>query len=258
VVAQAEGRHRFLIDYAKIRHAEGRGSETSEYYRALPFADLTGNNSAQWQVRARTFEFFKRAILPARPCDVLDLGAGNCWLSYRLAEMHHSPVAADIFSDSCDGLRSSRHYPVRFPVVEADFDRLPFQSARFDLAVFNSSIHYSADYARTLAEARRCLRLGGRVVILDSPVYRRREHGEAMRAERQEFFERQYGQRSEALGSIEYLDLDTLGALSQELHISWTIYRPWYGLNWHLRPLRARLKGRRPPSRFWILVGAFG
>ena len=37
-------RKQFLQDYGKIRAAEGRASSDSEYYRALPFADLTGRN----------------------------------------------------------------------------------------------------------------------------------------------------------------------------------------------------------------------
>jgi SAM-dependent methyltransferase len=250
-------RRQFLEAYAKIRYAEGRGSEDSAYYRALPFADLTGRNSAQWRIRARTFEYFSRRILPSRGCDILDLGAGNCWLSHRLAELGHAPVAVDIFTDARDGLGAARHYPTHFPVIESGFDDLPFPAAQFDLAVFNSSIHYSSDYAGTLAEARRCLRPEGRVVILDSPIYRRREHGEAMRAERQASFERRHGLRSEALGSIEFFDLETLHDLERELSLTWEIHRPWYGLRWHLRPARALLKRQRPPSRFWILVGRF-
>ena len=57
-------RQQFLEDYARIRAAEGRGSEDSAYYRALPFFDPTGRNSAQWRIRARTFKYFKRKILP--------------------------------------------------------------------------------------------------------------------------------------------------------------------------------------------------
>jgi SAM-dependent methyltransferase len=245
-------RRQFLEDYAKIRAAEGRGSEDSAYYRALPFSD-----SAQWHIRARTFKYFKGKILPRSTCDILDLGAGNCWLSYRLAEMHHRPVAVDIFSDPRDGLGAARHYPVSFPVIECGFDDLPFPAAQFDLAVFNSSIHYSPDYVRTLSEARRCLRADGRVVILDSPMYKRREHGQAMRIERQISFELQHGFRSEALGSIEFFDLEMLKDLEHKLSLTWEIHRPWYGWRWHLRPLRALLKGQRPPSRFWILVGKF-
>lgn len=253
----ADTRRQFLNDYARIRSAEGRGSEESEYYRALPFADLSGRNSDQWRIRARTFRYFLNRVLPRQRSTVLDLGAGNCWLSYRLAELRHRPVAVDIFSDPRDGLRAARHYPVSFPTAEADFDRLPFGNASFDLVVFNASFHYSSDYARTLAEARRCLRPEGRVVILDSPVYKRSEHGEQMRAERQVFFEQQHGFRSEALRSIEFLDEPMLDALARDLRLTWRIHRPWYGFGWMLRPWKARLKGRRPPSRFWILEATF-
>ena len=250
-------RHQFLEDYGRIRAAEGRGSCDDAYYQALPFDDLTGRNRDQWRIRARSFQYFVRRILPKPPCRVLDIGAGNCWFSNRLAQMGHRPVAVDIFTDANDGLRASAHYATRFPVIEAEFDRLPFAEAHFDLAVFNSSIHYSQDYARTLAETSRCLRPGGSVVIVDSPVYFKREHGERMRQERRAFFQRQYGFASDALGSVEFFDLDELSRLARELRLHWTIYRPWYGWRWHLRPILARLRGHRPPSHFWILAGRF-
>jgi SAM-dependent methyltransferase len=253
----AQARRQFLDDYGRIRSAEGRGSEESAYYRALPFADVTGRNAGQWRIRARTFRYFKRRVLGDAHCSVLDLGAGNCWLSYRLAEMRHQPVAVDIFSDPRDGLAAARHYPVEFPLVESDFDRLPFPDAAFDLVVFNASFHYSSDYSRTLAEARRCLRPAGRVLILETPVYRLRQHGEWMRSERQVYFEQQHGFRSEALRSIEFLDEPMLDQLARDLGITWKIHRPWYGLGWMLRPWKARICGRRPPSRFWILEGTF-
>ena len=253
----AEARRQFLEDYGRIRSAEGRGSDESAYYRALPFTDVTDRNAAQWRIRARTFRYFVQHLLPRSCSKVLDLGAGNCWLSYRLAELRHQPVAVDIFADHRDGLRAARHYPVFIPVVEADFDQLPFVKASFDLVVFNASFHYSPDYIRTLIEARRCLRPEGRVVILDSPVYKCSQHGEQMRAERQTFFERRHGFRSEALRSIEFLDEPMLGQLARDLRLTWRIHRPWYGFGWMLRPWKARLARRRPPSRFWILEGTF-
>ena len=144
----AGARRQFLDDYARIRSAEGRGSNESAYYRALPFTDLSGRNSEQWRIRARTYRYFVDRVLPRQRSKVLDLGAGNCWLSYRLAESGHEPVSVDIFSDPRDGLGAARHYPVPFPTVEADFDRLPFTDSSFDLVVFNASVHYSPDYGR--------------------------------------------------------------------------------------------------------------
>jgi ubiquinone/menaquinone biosynthesis C-methylase UbiE len=258
-----EMRRQFLKDYSRIRRAEGRGSDDPEYFRALPYRDLTGKNSRQWSIRARTYGHFERLVLAeieketARPLDILDAGAGNGWMSYRLTLRDHKPVALDIFPDYCDGLRSTRHYPRRFPCVEAEFDELPFRDAVFDLAIYNCSIHYSTDYRRTLSEARRCLRSSGRVVIMDSPVYRLPEHGEQMRTERHDLFARQFGFRSDAVPSIEYFDEAMLDSLSRDLNIEWRRSRPWYGLGWAFRPWKARLASRRPPSQFFILVGSF-
>jgi SAM-dependent methyltransferase len=256
-------RHQFLQAYARIRHAEGRGSEEPAYYHALPDRDLTGTNCAQWRIRARSYHHFADTVLAemerqsGRPLDIVDLGAGNGWLSYRLSQRRHRVVALDIFPDARDGLGALTHYAMRLQGVLAEFDHLPFREASFDLAIYNSSFHYSSDYRRTLAEARRCLRASGRVVIVDSPLYRRAEHGERMRAERQASFEAVYGFRSEALRSIEFLDENMLAELARELDIEWRFSQPWYGWNWALRPWKARLRGGRPPSRFGVLLGRF-
>jgi SAM-dependent methyltransferase len=258
-----EMRRQFLKDYSRIRRAEGRGSSDPEYYRALPYRDITGKNAAQWAIRAKSYRHFEELVLPVieqeagRPLDILDLGAGNGWMSYRLSLRKHRLVALDIFADQSDGLRAARYYPVPFPCVEAEFDQLPFADESVDLVIYNSSLHYSTDYHRTLGEARRCLRRQGRFVIVDSPVYKCPEHGVRMRNERHEQFERQYGFRSDSLPSIEFFDEATLDRLARELNIEWTRTRPWYGVGWALRPLKARLHSRRPPSQFLILTGRF-
>ena len=160
---------KFLCEYMKIRHAEGRGSHDPAYYRALPFQD------GQWRIRAVTYKFLESRLLPEQALDILDIGAGNGWLSNRLAQKGHRPVAVDIFTDGLDGLGAAQHYGMSFPLVEAEFDRLPFVGRQFDWAIFNCSLHYSTDYRRTLEEALRCLRPHGQILILDSPVYKRRD-----------------------------------------------------------------------------------
>lgn len=261
--ADTLARKQFLEEYRQVRYSEGRGSESSAYYRALPFRDLSGRNSAMWAMRAKTYSYFERNVLfpmereMRRPLDILDLGAGNCWFSYRVSLRGHRPVAVDIFSDALDGLGAARHYPKPILTVEADFAQTPFPPASFDLAVFNASLHYSTGYLQTLAEARRCLRPSGSVIVLDSPLYRRREHGLRMVEEKRAAFLKRYGFRSDAIPSMEFLDFAMLRTLQQDLGIHWRIYKPWYGFSWHLRPAKAWLQRRRPPSRFWILAGRF-
>ena len=256
---------RFLEEYSSIRDAEGRGSQNADYYLALPYADLTGKHTGQWSIRGRSYRYLEDRLLPAlageRSLDILDLGAGNGWLSYRLSLKGHRSVATDIRIDARDGLAASRHYLQRlgngFPLVEAEFDLLPFSDSQFDLAVFNSSFHYSTNYLRTLEEARRVLRPSGRVVILDSPLYRRAEHGDKMRVEKHREFEARYGFRSDTIPSIEFLHEGALEELADCLHLTWQVHRPWYGWSWHLRPWKARIRGRRPPASFRILVATW-
>ncbi len=262
---QAATRQRFLEDYVKIRHAEGRGSQDAAYYFALPYRDVTGRLNDQWKIRGASYRYLERKVLPAierraaRPLRIADLGAGNCWMSYRLALRGHRPVAIDILTDPLDGLAAGVHYQQQtaFPRLNAEFDTLPVATASIDLAIYNASIHYSTDYRRTLTEVRRCLRPDGSFVIVDSPVYRRPEHGEAMRRERHQQFTSTYGFASDSLASIEYFDEAMLAWLARDLGILWQIHKPWYGVQWALRPWKARWKGKRPPSRFWILQGRF-
>jgi ubiquinone/menaquinone biosynthesis C-methylase UbiE len=260
---ETAARQRFLDDYLRIRRAEGRGSDDPQYYLALPYRDLSGKLASQWAMRGRTYRYFERHVLPALGpaggLDILDLGAGTGWMSYRLALRGHRPVAVDILTDSRDGLGAAQHYfnqlGYSFPVIDAEFDDLPFPNGSFDAVIYNASLHYSSDYAWTLMEARRCLRPGGRIIVLDSPVYKTPEDGEKMRRERREQFLVQYGTESDHIRSVEYLDVATIDALAREVGIEWRIYKPWYGIAWHMRPLKARVKGARPPSRFWILEG---
>jgi SAM-dependent methyltransferase len=263
MTAENIARQKFLEDYRCIRHAEGRGSDTSDYYRSLPWCARSDPNAAMWAMRAKTYAYFVKNVLEpleargSKPLDVLDLGAGNCWLSNRLSVRGHRPVAVDIFTDERDGLRAARHYTKAFPVIETDFDDLPLPTESFDLALFNASFHYSTNYVRTLSEVRRCLRPSGEFVILDTPIYRLRDHGTRMVEEKHSAFAKRYGVRSDALPSIEFLDIATLQTLHETLNINWQILKPWYGCRWHLRPLNALLRRRRPPSRFWIFVGKF-
>jgi len=249
----------FVRDYESIRLQEGRGSESSEFYRALPFQDLTGNFSWQWKIRAKSYRVLEQKVLAKSDAlRVLDLGAGNGWLSYRLALQGHTPVAVDLSASAFDGLEAAHHYsevlPCMFPRFQAAMDCLPFADEQFDLAIFNASFHYSADYSKTLIETKRCLRHGAAIVIMDSPTYSKLESGMAMKRERHEAFCEKYGFSSDRMASQEFLTPEIMDDLSR-LGILWRKIQPWYGLSWAMRPWIAHWKGRREPSQFFLYIG---
>jgi SAM-dependent methyltransferase len=254
---------RFVSEYQAVREKEGRGSASAEYYLALPFRDLSGHNSWQWSIRARTFSHLLKRILPRieaeqpEGADILDIGAGNGWFSYRLALRGHRPVAVDLVDNDADGLGAAHHYASRlknlFPRFQAEMDRLPFAPCQFDAVVLNASLHYSTNYQTTLREAVRCLRCPGYLLVTDSPFYRRKHSGEQMVREKRAAFLRRFGFASDSVESEEFVTRERLSELSQQLGLRWQIEKPWYGIGWAFRPVKAQLLGKREPAKFYML-----
>lgn len=249
----------FLRDYTAVRHAEGRAGHDDAYYRRLPEPTLGDPLFDQWRMRAVSWRALRARVLRSLPVGavVVDVGAGVGWLSNRAAAMGFRAVAFDLSVDADDGLGAVRRYAAdgvpSFGAHQAEMGALPLRSGVADAVVFNASLHYATDLTGVLADAVRVLRPGGVVVVMDSPLYRRPADGEAMVAERHTDFERRFGTRSDSVPSIGFLTMPMLRDASPG--IEWSHHRPWYGWRWAWKPWRARLRRRRAPSRFELLVG---
>ncbi len=177
-------------------------------------------------------------------------------MSFRLALTGYEPVAVDLLTNDLDGLGAAEHYRKYlrqlFPRFQAEFSGLPFQDGQFDCVIFNASFHYSSDYEAALREALRCVRSGGLLIISDTPWYSSEDSGNKMVAERQAAFRERYGTASDSIHSLEFLTDARLRLLEEKLSISWTVHRPRYGFKWKMRPLIAKLRNQREPSRFRI------
>lgn len=246
---------RFITDYETVRRLEERGSPDSYYYRALPFYDLSGKFSAQWKIRAASFRALERMLINSSYQTILDMGAGNGWLSNRLAALGHDVAAVDLLLNPQDGLGAWRNYENQFTPIQSEFNNLPIADNSISIVIFNASFHYSEKYEETLIESLRVLSHDGKIIVMDSPVYHDSKSGEQMVSERRTAFLSRYGFASDALKSENYLTYRRMEYLGEKMGIHWRHLRPFYGVRWKIRPFFARLRGRREPAEFGLWIG---
>ena len=276
----------FRQEYETVRRQEGRGSDDPAFYRALPFvvengtqinaddADFSSRSFggaqdkplrlvADWVERARSFGVLvERVIRPLeaqgqRPLKILDLGAGNGWLSNRLAARGHALAAVDLGVNDWDGLGAHRQYETDFTCLQAEFDQLPLENKQVDLVIFNASFHYSVNYEVTLREALRVLRPEGQMVVMDTAVYRHHASGQQMVAEREAAFMRQYGFASNALSSENFLTYGRINEIATAVDRNWRLIWPIPTWRRWVRRAKVAVRRQREPAQFPLIVFLF-
>jgi ubiquinone/menaquinone biosynthesis C-methylase UbiE len=107
-----------------------------------------------------------RRIGAATGCHVLDIGCGTGQPATLVAATTGASITGITISKSQLAVANERsHNHVQFE--EANALALPFPSNHFDAAYMIESFVHMPDQARALAEAARCLRPGGTLVIAD-------------------------------------------------------------------------------------------
>jgi SAM-dependent methyltransferase len=248
--ARAAHYARFIETAERHGLEAGNANDGLDNYLAPPFRDLASTSTRLWSLRAKTFRFLRNEILSKTaaerntPLTILDLGAGNGWMSYRLARMGHRPVAVDLLTNSTNGLGAAvnfrRELPELFPRFQAEFDNLPFADGQFDCAIFNASFHYSEHFDRTIAEAVRCLRPGGVLAIADSPTYsvEARMFGRLKGSKVCDL--EQVVSDTRGVANCGYLTPQRLIALEVRHELEWSSHRCWYGIRWACREWLSR------------------
>jgi ArsR family transcriptional regulator len=117
----------------------------------------------------QSFQLWSRALGRLLPrLDVADLGCGTGALTVEIARWARSVVAID---RNADALAAARARAQREGVSNVEFlsaDVHDLQTRRrFDLVVASQSLHFVDDPHRVIAQARRLLKKGGKLLVLE-------------------------------------------------------------------------------------------
>jgi SAM-dependent methyltransferase len=255
----------FLSAYRSVRRAEGWGGAV-DYYRNLPY-DTESRHRAVWKFRARSYRTLLRVIEDRYPdakrsdehdrvaLRFLELGAGNGWLSWRMAQRGHYVLATDISIDEEDGLGALPRYAKspRLTLALAEMEELPLGDSQFDLVVASGSIHYARNLATAVSEARRMLRDGGLFLVLDSPAYADAAAGREM-VERRDHEHRERYRIVPAGETSGFLIEKDFARLLEAMGFRVERRDPFEGVSRRLRRVWCALRGIAPPARFPLFV----
>lgn len=127
-------------------------------------------------VPGRSWAAWSRALgLLLPPVDVVDLGCGDGYLAIEAAHWARKVIAIDRSSDALARAKAlaARRHVRNVTWKRGELERLPLPDASADVALLSQALHHAAAPERALSEARRVLRPGGRLLVLDL-----REHQE--------------------------------------------------------------------------------
>ncbi len=133
------------------------------------FDELAGRFGRNY-VPGRSWEGLAEVLLRLLPPLVIaDLGAGEGTIALLLAQRAERVIAVDSSPKMVEyGTGVARSNGVKnLEYRLGDLEELPIKNAKVDLALLHQSLHHAMHPQKAIEEARRILRPGGRIVILD-------------------------------------------------------------------------------------------
>lgn len=164
-IDEARGAPEFEADAAGVEALRSRRQAESRAY-----FDRVAASFGEQILPGRTWEGLVRAMLKLAPrARYVDIGVGDGLLTLMLAEVAESVTAVDISTEMLGQLRrrAERKGIANLSTVEGELEDLPLEDASFDVAVLSQALHHAAAPERALAEARRVLVPGGRLLVID-------------------------------------------------------------------------------------------
>jgi ubiquinone/menaquinone biosynthesis C-methylase UbiE len=115
-------------------------------------------------------ELLARDVATVPDAVVLDLGCGAGHASFAVAPHAASVIAYDLTSQMLAVVKheAAARKLRNITTVQGMAEELPFPDARFDIVITRTSAHHWHDVPAALREARRVLKPGGRMLMIDT------------------------------------------------------------------------------------------
>jgi ArsR family transcriptional regulator len=131
--------------------------------------EVHGTNRGQF-VPGRSWAAWSRALGMLLPrVDVADIACGEGYLSVESAYWARRVIGIDRSSDVLKRAKAlaERRGMNNISWKRGDMDKLPLENGSVDVALLSQALHHAPNPVRTMTEAVRILRPGGRVLVLD-------------------------------------------------------------------------------------------
>jgi ArsR family transcriptional regulator len=165
ILAKQKNSIEFADDLAGFEALQLRKEkETRSYF------DRVAATFGEQDLPGRTWEGLARSLLQLAPkVRYVDLGIGDGLLTLMLAQIAERITAVDISPEMLNQLkiRAGKRGLDNIDCVEGEIEDLPLEDHSFDVAVLSQALHHAKQPEQALAEARRVLVPGGRLLVID-------------------------------------------------------------------------------------------
>jgi len=152
-------------DRQALRHVLRKRQDSMRRY----FDELAGKFGRQY-VPGRSWKGIAEALLKLMPPMVIaDLGAGEGTISQLMAQRAKRVIAIDNSEKMVEfGSDLARKHNIgNLEYRFGDLEDVPIRGGTVDLAFLSQALHHASHPERAIAEARRILKPGGRIAVLD-------------------------------------------------------------------------------------------
>ena len=156
------------LDAQRLDAIRAARAEKATHYFDAQAQRWDEQNAAQTD-RAAVEATLKQLVQDFAPRDLVDMGTGTGQALIMLAECVPSAIGFDQSREMLNVARANLEQAGRTHcmVRQGDITQLPLPDASTDCVVIHQVLHYMPEPARIIAEARRILRPGGHVLVVD-------------------------------------------------------------------------------------------